>query len=48
MQTTLLDPFEIRAPETNDTQSIDVEVEFEEEPKVLPPTRGPRVWVSED
>lgn len=43
---TLLDPFEIRSPDSDD--ALDVEVDLEEDPPELPPTRGPRVWVSED
>lgn len=45
---TLLDPFEIRNPEASDAPCFEVEVEVEDEPPALPPTRGPRVWVSEE
>jgi hypothetical protein len=47
---TLLDPFEIRNPEASDAPcfEVEVEVEVEVEPPALPPTRGPRVWVSEE
>lgn len=42
---TLLDLFEVQPPPSRDPDDIDVELD-EERP--LPPTRGPRVWLSED
>jgi len=50
MQPTLLDLFEIRtaASAQDDVTSLDIEVDVEEPPPSLPPTRGPRVWLSED
>jgi hypothetical protein len=40
---TLLDPFEIRSFGTDE----EIEIEIDEPPPVLPPVRGPRVWVTE-
>lgn len=48
MQPTLIDPFEIRSPLGDDPPSIEIEIDVEEPPPSLPPTRGPRVWVSEE
>jgi len=49
MQKTLVDLFELRSQlRGDDPPSIEIEIEIEEPPPTLPPTRGPRAWLSEE